>query len=333
MTAIPPTMTAIVIKEKGGPEVLIPDTIETPKPGPGQVLIRVAAAGINRPDVMQRQGTYPAPKGHSEIPGLEVSGEIAACGDGTTKFSIGDKVCALVNGGGYADYCISEEGNCLPIPSGVTLAEAAGIPETFFTVWHNVFQRGGLRNGEWFLIHGGTSGIGMTAIQLAKAFGATVIATAGSEKKCEACKTIGAHHAINYREADFADVVRTVTAKRGVDVILDMVGGDYIAKNIRCLADDGRMVNIAYQKGSEATIDFIRVLLKRLTITGSTLRIRSNAVKANIASEVQSHVYPKISDGTIKVVVDSTFPLADAANAHARMESGEHIGKIILVNG
>lgn len=330
MTTIPATMNAIVIQGKGGPDVLVPQAVDTPAPGPGQVLIRVTAAGINRPDIMQRQGTYPAPKGHSEIPGLEVAGQIAVCGEGTTKFAVGDNVCALVNGGGYAEYCVAEEGSCLPLPPGTTLSDAAGIPETVFTVWHNVFQRGALRNGEWFMVHGGASGIGMTAIQMAKAFGATVIATAGSKQKCEACLAIGADHAANYRDVDFVEVVKTVTAKRGVDVILDMVGGDYIARNLRCLADDGRMVNIAYQKGSEATIDFIRVLLKRLTITGSTLRIRPNSIKANIASEVQTHVWPKIADGTIKVVVDSTFPLAEAAKAHARMEEGNHIGKIIL---
>ncbi len=330
MTDVPKTMKAVAIDGAGGPDVLQFTEISTPSPGPGQVLIKVSAAGINRPDVMQRSGTYPAPKGHSTTPGLEVSGTIAAVGEATTRYKIGDQVMALVNGGGYAEFCVADEVACLPIPSGLSLTEAAGVPETFFTVWHNVFQRGGLQSGDWFLIHGGTSGIGVTAIQLAKAFGAHVIATAGSAEKCEACLKLGADHAVNYRDADFVDVVKDVTGKRGVNVILDMVGGDYIARNIKCLADDGRLVNIAYQKGSKAEIDFLRVMLKRLTITGSTLRIRTTEVKGNIARAVEEYASPLLADGRVKVVADSTYPLADVQKAHARMDAGEHIGKIIL---
>ncbi len=330
MTDVPKTMKAVAIDGAGGPDVLQLTEISTPSPGPGQVLIKVSAAGINRPDVMQRSGTYPAPKGHSTTPGLEVSGTIAAIGETATRYKIGDQVMALVNGGGYAEFCIADEVACLPIPSGLSLTEAAGVPETFFTVWHNVFQRGGLQSGDWFLIHGGTSGIGVTAIQLAKAFGAHVIATAGSAEKCEACLKLGADHAVNYRDADFVDVVKDVTGKRGVNVILDMVGGDYIARNIKCLADDGRLVNIAYQKGSKSEIDFLRVMLKRLTITGSTLRIRTTEVKGNIARAVEEYASPLLADGRVKVVADSTYPLADVQKAHARMDAGEHIGKIIL---
>ncbi|MDX2289909.1 MAG: NAD(P)H-quinone oxidoreductase [Hyphomicrobiaceae bacterium] len=330
MTVLPQTMTAILIKGKGGPEVLTADTVATPAPGPGQVLVKVAAAGVNRPDVMQREGTYPAPKGHSEIPGLEVAGTIAALGSGATRFSLGDPVMALVNGGGYATYCVADEPSCLAVPAGLTMNEAAGVPETFFTVWHNVFERAHLAAGEWFMVHGGTSGIGVTAIQLAKAFGAKVIATAGSPEKCAACARLGADVVVNYREQDFLEVVKEATAKRGVDVILDMVGGDYIAKNIACLADDGRMVNIAYQKGAKAEVDFLRVMLKRLTITGSTLRIRPTEVKGRIARGLEEYVLPMLVDGRVKVVVDSTFALAEAGKAHARIDGGQHIGKIIL---
>ena len=258
---------------------------------------------------------------------------IARRGEGATRFAEGDKVMALVNGGGYAEYCLADEGCCIAIPDGLSLVEAAAIPETFFTVWHNVFQRGALKRGETFLVHGGTSGIGVTAIQLAKAFGARVIATAGSAEKCTACLSLGADRAIDYTKEDFAEVVKTETAGRGIDVILDMVGGDYIDKNVRALADDGRLVNIAYQKGSTATIDFMRVMLKRLTITGSTLRVRSNEVKAGIASEVAKHALPLVSGGKVKILIDSTYPLDKAAEAHARMESSAHIGKIVLTVG
>ena len=329
MTALPETMTAIAIVGKGGPEVLQPTTVALPLPGRGQVLIKVAAAGVNRPDVMQRSGLYPAPKGHSEIPGLEVSGVVAAVGPEAPRFNAGDKVMALVNGGGYAEYCLADESACLPIPAGISMVEAAAIPEGFFTVWHNVFERGGLKAGEWFLMHGGTSGIGVAAIQLAHALGAKVIATAGSPEKCAACLKLGAVRAIDYKTEDFAEAVKSVTGGRGVDVILDIVGADYIERNLRSLADDGRLVNIAYQSGSKVTIDMMRIMLKRLTITGSTLRIRSAEVKAAIARAVEQKVVPLIADKRVKVIVDATFPLKDAAAAHARIDAA-HIGKIVL---
>lgn len=324
-------MTAVLIKGKGGPDVLQAETVPVPKPEAGQILIKVAAAGVNRPDVLQRQGLYPAPKGHSEIPGLEIAGEVAAVGDDVVSFKRGDAVMALVNGGGYAQYCIADAGSCLPVPANLTLTEAAAIPETAFTVWHNVFERGGLKSGEWVLVHGGTSGIGVTAIQLAKARGAHVIATAGSAEKCQAAVRLGADRAIDYKTEDFVDVVKGLTDGRGVDVILDMVGGDYIERNIKCAADDARIVNIGYQKGSKVTVDLMRVMLKRLTLTGSTLRIRSADVKAAIAAAVATNVIPLFADSTMAVVLDRTFPLANASDAHARMEAGDHIGKIVLV--
>lgn len=330
MTTIPATMTAIAIDGNGGPEKLVAREMPTPLPRPGEVLIRVAAAGVNRPDVLQRKGLYPAPKGHSEIAGLEVSGHVAALGEGATRFKVGDAVMALVNGGGYAEYCLADEAAALPVPAGISMVEAAAVPETFFTVWHNVFERGALKPGEWFMIHGGTSGIGVTAIQLAKAFGAKVVATAGSPAKCKACLDLGADRAVDYRAQDFAEVVKEVTGKRGVDVILDMVGGDYVDRNIRSLADDGRLVNIAYQKGSKVEVDMMRVMLKRLTITGSTLRIRPTAVKGAIARAVEQRVSPLLADGRVKVVMDSTFPLREAARAHERIDADEHIGKIVL---
>jgi NADPH:quinone reductase len=330
MTDLPKSMTAIAITGKGGPEVLQPMEMPVPVAGPGEILIAVRCAGVNRPDVLQRKGLYPAPKGHSELPGLEVSGVVAAVGAGCTRYRLGDAVMALVNGGGYAPYCVADERSAIAKPAGLSFEEAAAIPETFFTVWHNVFERGALKAGEKFLVHGGSGGIGVTAIQMAKAFGATVFATAGSAEKCAACVGLGADRAIDYSAEDFAEVIKTETAGKGVDVILDMVGGDYIERNIRSLADDGRLVNIAYQKGSSATIDFMRVMLKRLTITGSTLRVRSPEVKAAIARAVESKVVPMIVDGRIKVQIDSTFDLNDAASAHARMESSQHIGKIVL---
>jgi NADPH2:quinone reductase len=329
MTAPPETMTAIAIVGKGGPEVLQPTTVPVPQLGRGQVLIKVAAAGVNRPDVMQRLGLYPAPKGHSEIPGLEVSGVVAAVGPEAPRFKAGDKVMALVNGGGYAEYCVADEGSCLPVPDGISMVEAAAIPEGFFTVWHNVFERGGLQAGEWFLMHGGTSGIGVAAIQLAHALGAKVIATAGSPEKCAACVKLGAVRAVDYKTEDFADVVKAETGGRGVDVILDIVGADYVERNVRSLADDGRLVNIAYQSGSKVTIDMMRIMLKRLTITGSTLRIRSAEVKASIARAVEQKVIPLIADKRVKVIIDATFPLKEAAAAHARLDAA-HIGKIVL---
>jgi NADPH2:quinone reductase len=323
-------MKAVVIEGKGGPDVLQFRDVPVPAPGAGEVLIKVAAAGVNRPDVLQRQGNYPAPKGHSELPGLEVAGVVAALGEGVERIAVGDAVLALVAGGGYAEYATAPAVCCIRKPDAMSFTEAAAIPETFFTVWHNVFERGGLKAGETFLVHGGTSGIGVTAIQLAKAFGARVITTAGSDEKCAAARALGADVAINYRTQDFAEVIRQETGKRGVDVILDMVGGDYIEKNMRSLADDGRLVNIAYQTGSTATIDFMRVMLKRLTITGSTLRIRTNDVKGRIARALEEKVIPLISSGQIKIPVDSTYSLARAADAHARMESSAHIGKIVL---
>ena len=330
MTTLPATMTVIAINGKGGPEVLVPEQRPVPAPGAGQVLIKVEAAGVNRPDVLQRQGLYPAPKGHSEIPGLEVAGTVAALGEGASRFKIGDRVMALVNGGGYAEYCLADEPAVLPVPASLTTVEAAAIPETFFTVWHNVFERGALKSGEWFLVHGGSSGIGVTAIQLAAAFGAKVITTAGSPEKCAACLTLGATRAINYRDEDFFEVVRAETGKRGVDVILDMVGGDYIDRNIRSLADDGRLVNIGYQSGSMVTVDMMRVMLKRLVLTGSTLRIRPTEIKGGIARAVETNVLPLLADGRVRVVLDRTYPLGNAADAHARMESSQHIGKIVL---
>ena len=327
---LPQTMTAITIPAPGGPEALVAAEVGVPQPGRGQVLIKVAAAGVNRPDVMQRQGLYPAPKGHSEIPGLEVAGHIAALGPGASRFAPGTAVMALVNGGGYASYCVADEGCVIAVPPGMALKHAACVPEAFFTVWHNVFERGGLKPGEWFLVHGGTSGIGVTAIQLAKAMGADVIATAGSDDKCGACLALGADQAVNYKTQDFNAVVKEATSGRGVDVILDMVGGEYVERNIRACADDGRIVNIAYQTGSKVTLDLMRVMLKRLTLTGSTLRIRSAEVKANIARAVETRALPFLADGRIRVVIDHTFPLREAAEAHRRLEGGAHIGKIVL---
>ncbi len=329
MTTLPATMTAIAIAGKGGPEVLRPETIAVPQPGPGQLLVKVAAAGVNRPDVMQRIGLYPAPKGHSQIPGLEIAGTVVAAGEGTRRFMNGHTVMALVNGGGYAEYCIADEIACLPNPAELDMVEAAAIPEGFFTVWHNVFERGGLKQGEWFLMHGGTSGIGVVAIQLAKAFGANVITTVGSADKCAACLKLGATRAVDYTSEDFVEAVKAETEGRGVNVILDIVGGDYVERNIRSLADDGRLINIAFQKGSKVTIDLMRVMLKRLTLTGSTLRIRSAEVKAGIARAVEDKALPLVADGRIKIIVDSTYPLLEAAKAHERMDES-HIGKIVL---
>lgn len=328
--SLPTAMKAVEIKGSGGPEVLTITDMPLPEVKAGEVLIKVAAAGVNRPDVLQRQGNYPAPKGHSELPGLEVSGTIAALGESAKRFAIGEAVMALVPGGGYAEYAAVSELACISKPDAISFVEAAGIPETFFTVWHNVIERGQLKAGEKFLVHGGSGGIGVTAVQLAKAFGATVFTTVGSDEKCEEVRKLGADIAINYRTQDFAQVIKTETAGKGVNVILDMVGGDYIEKNIRSLSDDGRLVNIAFQKGSTATIDFMRVMLKRLTLTGSTLRIRSNEVKGEIAKAIAEKVVPLIVAGKIKIPLDSTYPLADAAEAHKRMESSAHVGKIVL---
>ena len=329
MSSVPETMTAIRIASPGGPEVLEAAELPVPVPGEGQVLIEVAAAGVNFPDTLQREGKYPPPKGASEIPGLEVAGTVIATGPGAVRWKIGDKVCALVPGGGYAQYCAAAAANCLPVPAALSMTEAACLPETFFTVWTNVFERGGLKKGQTFLVHGGAGGIGTTAIQMARALGARVFATAGSEDHCRLCEQLGAERAINYRKEDFVDVLRGILGKRGVDVILDIIGGDYIQKNIAIAARDGRIVNINYMKGAKAEVDFLPVMLKRLTLTGSTLRARPVAEKAAIAWSLEGVIWPLIEAGDIRVVMDSVFPLRDAAKAHARVE-GPHEGKIAL---
>ncbi len=330
MTSLPATMTAIEIDGKGGPEVLRPVQVPVPQPGPRQILVKVAAAGVNRPDIAQRVGAYPPPPGHSPLPGLEVAGTVVAVGDGVTRWTLGDAVACLVNGGGYAQYCVAEAGVALPVPAGMSLSHAGALPETVFTVWNNVFERGGLKSGEWFLVHGGTSGIGVTAIQLAKALGARVIATAGSAEKCAACVRLGAEVAINYRDEDFVKAVRAATDGHGADVTLDMVGGDYTDRNIVAAADDGRIVQIATLGGAEVKINIARLMMKRVTLTGSTLRPRTLEVKARFAAAIEATVWPLIVAGKLEVVVDSTFPLAQAADAHRRMETSQHIGKIVL---
>ncbi len=330
MTALPAMMTAIGFDAPGGPDVLKPQQRPVPQPGPGQVLVHVAIAGVNRPDVLQRMGGYAPPPGASDIPGLEFAGRIVALGEGVSRYEVGDQVCALVAGGGYAEYAVVHEDNALPIPSGLSLEEAGAIPETFFTVWTNVFQRGGLRKGESFMVHGGTSGIGTTAIQLAKAFGATVLATAGSDEKCAACRELGADHAINYRTEDFVAAAKAATGGRGVNLILDMVGGDYINRNYDATAESGRIVQIAFLNGPKAEVNFSRLMLKRLTHTGSTLRPRTIAEKAGIARELEEKVWPLLTEGRCKPVIHASFPLAQAAEAHRLMESNAHIGKIVL---
>ena len=321
------TMNAVEIAEPGGPEVLRAVTRPVPEPGAGEVLIRLAWAGVNRPDALQRAGMYAPPPTASDLPGLEGAGEIVACGSGVTDWAPGDAVCALLPGGGYAEYVTAPAAHCLPIPDGMAMREAACLPETVFTVWSNVFGRGGLRGGERFLVHGGSSGIGTTAIQLANALGARVFTTAGSAKKCHVCMELGAERAINYREEDFVEVLR---AQGGADLILDMVGGDYLPRNVKALADDGRLVQIAFLQGSRVKLNFAQVMVRRLTITGSTLRPQSDFAKARIAEEVRAHVWPLVAVGRIVPVMDSEFPMAEAAAAHARMESGAHIGKIVL---
>jgi len=323
-------MTAIAIRAPGGPEMLVPEERQVPAPGVGEILVKVAAAGVNRPDVMQRMGLYPPPKGAPDIPGLEIAGTVAACGTGVKRWREGDQVTALVVGGGYAQYCLAHETHALPIPGNLSPVSVAAIPETFFTVWHNVFERGGLRAGETLLVHGGSSGIGTTAIQLAKAFGAHVITTAGTAEKCEACRKLGADVAVNYKTEDFVAAAKTATDGRGAEVILDMVGGDYIERNYEAAAVEGRIVQIAFQGSPKANVDFRRIMLKRLHHTGSTLRSRSIEDKAAIAAAVEQQCWPLIAAGTVKPVVDKTFPLADAAGAHARMEASAHIGKIVL---
>ncbi len=330
MTTIPETMTAVELNGKGGPEVLVPGKVATPKPGPGQILIKVVAAGVNRPDIQQRIGAYPPPAGHSTLPGLEAAGHVVAVGPGVTRWKAGDAVCALLNGGGYAEYTIAEEVVALPIPADLDMIHAAAAPETFFTVWNNVFERGRLKSGEWFMVHGGTSGIGTTAIQLAKAFGAKVIATAGSAEKCKVCTDLGADRAINYKTEDFVAVCKEVTGGKGVDVTLDMVGGDYTDKNIVAAAEDGRIVQIATLGGADVALNIGRLMVKRVTLTGSTLRPRTRDVKAGFARALEANVWPLIASGKIKIILDSTYPLANAADAHRRMESSNHVGKIVL---
>jgi putative PIG3 family NAD(P)H quinone oxidoreductase len=327
---LPATMTAIEIREPGGPEVLVPASRPCPDPGPGEVLVKVAAAGVNRPDVLQRLGGYPPPPGASDIPGLEIAGSIVALGEGVDGWTPGDEVTALVTGGGYAEYCAAPAVQCLPVPESLGLVEAAALPETFFTVWSNVFDRGGLTAGESFLVHGGSSGIGTTAIQLARAFGARVFATAGSAEKCVACEALGAERAINYREEDFVAVAKAATGGKGLDLILDMVGGDYVQRNIESLRADGRLVYIAFLGGAKVEVNLLPLMLKRLTLTGSTLRARSPEFKGAIANSLRQKVWPLIEAGEVKPVIAERFALAEAAAAHGLMESSTHIGKIVL---
>ena len=330
MSSVPQTMTAIEISTPGGPDVLVPKTMPVPQPKAGQMLVKVAAAGVNRPDVQQRMGAYPPPPGASPLPGLEISGEVAAVASDVKRWKPGDKVCALVNGGGYAEYCIVEETAALPIPSGLDLVQAGAVPETYFTVWHNVFERGRLAPGDWFLVHGGTSGIGTTAIQLAKAFGAKVIATAGSADKCKAMLKLGADRAVDYRSEDFVAAVKEATDGKGVNVTLDMVAGDYTERNIMAAAEDGRIVQIAVLGGADVKFNIARIMMKRLTLTGSTLRPRTREVKGAMARALEEKVWPLFAQGKLKVVMDSTFPLAKAADAHRRLETSQHVGKIVL---
>ena len=329
MAALPAQMTAIGIKASGGPDMLVPEKRPVPTPGDGEILVKVAAAGVNRPDVMQRMGLYPPPPGAPDIPGLEIAGEVVALGPNVKRWKLGDRVMALVVGGGYAEYCLAHESHALPVGT-LSMVEAAAIPETFFTVWHNTFERGGLKRGETLLIHGGSSGIGTAAIQLAKAFGARVITTAGSPEKCDACRKLGADVAVNYKTEDFVAATQTATGVKGAEVIVDMVGGDYIARNYEAAAVEGRIVQIAFQGSPKSTVDFRRIMLKRLHHTGSTLRSRSIPDKGAIARAVETNVLPLIAAGKVKPVIYKTFPLDAASAAHALMETSAHIGKIVL---
>ena len=329
MSQIPASMTVIGIKAPGGPDMLVPEQRPVPAPGDGEILVKVAAAGVNRPDVMQRQGLYPPPAGAPDVPGLEIAGEIVALGANVKRWKLGDRVMVLVVGGGYAEYALAHASHALPL-SGLSMVEAAAIPETFFTVWHNMVERGGLKSGETFLVHGGTSGIGTTAIQLAKALGAKVITTAGSAEKCAACRKLGADVAIDYKTQDFVALTKEATGGHGADVILDMVGGDYIARNYEAAAVEGRIVQIAFQGSYKATVDFRRLMLKRLHHTGSTLRSRSVADKGAIRQAVEDNALPLVVAGKVKPVIYKTFPLREAAAAHALMETSTHIGKIVL---
>ncbi|WAT19344.1 NAD(P)H-quinone oxidoreductase [Aurantiacibacter sp. MUD11] len=323
-------MTVVAISEPGGPEVLQATRRDVPRPGQGEVLVRVSHAGVNRPDCLQRAGLYPPPPGASDLPGLEISGEIVALGEGVDAAELGKLVCALVNGGGYAEYCIARPEHCLPVPEGLSMAEAAAMPETFFTVWHNVFQRGYARDGETILIHGGTSGIGTTAIMLAKLFGLRVIATCGSDAKCAAAIKVGADLAINYKAQDFVEEVRSFTDGQGANLILDVVAGNYTQRNLDALAPDGRLVVIATLGGAMSEVNVAKMMVKRQTITGSTLRPRTNTFKGLLADELFREVWPMVESGELRPVMDETYPLAQAAKAHARMEAGEHVGKIVL---
>jgi putative PIG3 family NAD(P)H quinone oxidoreductase len=329
---LPENMTAIAIDPAvgGGPEALVPTTVPVPQPGPGQVLIRVAHAGVNRPDVLQRRGMYPPPPGASEIPGLEVAGTIVALGEGADPALQGQAVCALLSGGGYAEYALADAALCLPVPAGLSLAEAAALPETLFTVWHNVFQRGAAQSGQRLLVHGGTSGIGTMATMLGALKGLEVFVTCGSDDKCAEALEIGADHAINYRTADFVERVLSLTEDAGVDLVLDMVAGSYTQRNLDCLAPDGRLVTIATLGGAKAEVNMAGVMMKRHTLTGSTLRARPAAFKAALAADVLAQVWPLVADGSLRPVTDESFPLADAAGAHRRMEAGDHVGKIVL---
>ena len=330
MQHLPASMKAIDPDSSGGPEVLRLVERPLPVPGPGEYLIRVAAAGVNRPDLMQRLGLYPPPPGAPTIPGLEVAGTVVAAGEGADAAAVGQSVCALVAGGGYAEYCAAPSGQCLPVPAGFTMAEAAALPETFFTVWTNLFQRGGAKAGDIVLVHGGTSGIGTTAVLLGNLFGLEVIVTAGSDEKCRRALEIGAAHAINYKELDFVEAVEGFTGGNGVAVVLDMVGGDYVSRNLACLAEEGRHVSIAVQRGAKAEIPIWQVMARRLILTGSTLRARPDTFKASVAVELRQEVWPHLEAGRLRPVIDGIVPLAEAAEAHRRMESGAHVGKIVL---
>ena len=330
MEKLPAQMTVIGISKPGGPEVLLPETRAVPAPGPNEILIKVTAAGVNRPDVAQRSGSYPPPPGASDLPGLEVAGEVVALGAGSHKHKLGDKVMSLVAGGGYAQYCIAQDAQAMAVPPALSMLEAGATPETLMTVWHNVFERGALKPGETILIHGGSSGIGTMAIQLAKAFGSKVIVTVGSKQKADACLKLGADHAINYRTEDFVAAAKTATSGSGPNVILDMVGGDYVERNYDAAAIDGRIVQIALLGGPKATANFAKLMVKRLHHTGSTLRPRSDADKAAMVEAIEAKVMPLLREGRVKPLMDSTFPLAKAADAHRRMETSEHIGKIVL---
>lgn len=326
---MPNEMRCVAIPVPGGPEALVLETRPVPQPGKGEVLIRVAAAGVNRPDVLQRMGAYPPPPGASDLPGLEVAGTVIAAGDGATH-DIGMKVCALIAGGGYAEYCVASVGTCLPVPEVLSMAEAAAMPETLFTVWVNLFERGYAADGDIVLVHGGTSGIGTMAIALGNLFGLQVIVTCGNDDKCAAALALGAARAINYKTEDFVDIVKDQTEGAGVAVVLDMVGGDYVARNLKCLADDGRHVSIAFQRGASAEVSIVDIMRRRLILTGSTLRPRSLEFKTMVADELRQTVWPYVEGNRLKPVIDSTFPLTEAAAAHRRMESGEHVGKIVL---